>query len=309
MQKNTKDISTVVELFQCPKCEGELSGFVTKLICVHCKNVYPIKNGIIFLKSNFKSDVKLSYGKWKKLYLSEKKKAVTLKDAEQNSYIKAYLRFMKKGDMNGHFVDLGAGLGLMSLVVAKRFGKIPILIDFSSAALHEAQSIFKQNNARGIYICADITDPIYKKSAIGYFFSSMSLEYFKDIRSALELLYRSLTQNGMLLCVIPKVSLTTLTYHQFRSGDIPDVPFVKEVYEFLHLKIFKSKFLKTGYNISYRKSKIEKMLKGIGYKIIHSGDLQMSYQFALLPFGKNLAQSVVGHPWFSPLLLVIAKKR
>lgn len=303
-------LSIVKKLFRCPKCKGSfvLNGSV--LECNQCRASYPIKNDIYFINNKLKKkDIKLSQKSWEKIY-KEEDKSFSLSEAEKNIYVKAYLKFVKKEDIKEYFVDLGSGLGLMALVVSKKFRKIPILIDFSPQALFLSKKIFEKNKVKGIFICADVTSDIYKENSFQYFFSSMSLEYFKNLTSAFKLLNKALSKNGKLTFIIPKISITTLTYHQFRSGDIPDLPIIRSIYEIIHLKLLKGRRLKTGYNVSYRIGKIKKVAVETGFNISQYGDLKMNYQLAFIKSRllKKLGLLLVKNSWFSPLMFFVIKK-
>ncbi len=304
MGKEANYTNVISKLFHCPLCTGNIKYSKDCFICTN-KHTFIFNNNILYLSSQFtKKDIQLSRTRWESLYKKETIKKVTLNDALANSYIKSYLKIIKKEEIKNYFIDLGAGLGLMSLVINKQFKKLPILIDFSEDALIKAQKIFKDNKAEGVFIYADITENIYISNASKFFFSSMSLEYFKKIENAFIHLHNALQRNGKLVFILPKISLSTLTFHQLRSGDIPFIPVLRHVYEFIHLHVFRSRFLKTGYNISYSIGFIKKVVERTGFTIIRYGDLDMEYD--LRGFKPKIIRvslkKLTKHPLVSPLV-------
>jgi len=305
-----KNIRAIIQTFVCPTCGGKLFFHDSAFICA-CSKRYPIKNDIVLLNKKIsRDDVKLSLRSWNKLYRKQNKINISYQEALQNSYIQAYLHFVKKHMINDYFIDIGAGSGMMALVVNKLYKKNPILIDFSLDALFEAKENFKSNKANGIFVCADITQNIFKKNSNQFFFSAMSLEYFKNLEEVFDHLHTALVKRGRLVFIIPKISLSTLTYHQLKSGDIPHVFGLKHLYEFIHLKILRGRYLKTGYNLSYTISRIKKMVTKSGFKIIYAGNLIMDYQFNSISnqMIKSLFKYIVKFSLFNPLMVFVIEK-
>lgn len=305
-----KNIQAITHTFVCPACGGKLFFHDSIFIC-SCRRKYPIKNGIVLLNKKIsRDDVRLSLRSWNRLYRKQGNRNITYQEALHNSYIQAYLHFVKRNMIRDYFIDIGAGNGMMALVVNKLYKKIPILIDFSLDALLEAKENFRSNKADGIFVCADITQGIFRKNSNQFFFSAMSLEYFKNLEEVFDHLQIALVKRGRMVFIIPKISLSTLTYHQLKSGDIPHVFGLKHIYEFIHLKVLKGKYLKTGYNLSYTISHMKKMVTKSGFKVIYAGDLIMDYQFNSISnkMVKSLFKYISKFSLFDPLMIFVIEK-
>ena len=136
----------------------------------------------------------------------------------------------------------------------------------------------------------------------------MSLEYVKDTKQALTESYRVLKKGGMMVAIVPVVSFTTLTYHQTR-GDIPGIPIVKQLMEFIHIHILRGKYMKYGYEQSFTVNSLRSLFQSAGFTVNNIDFFPMYYPLAFLPKAwQPVARRLLRHRFFWPLVYVETRK-
>ncbi|MDO8657391.1 MAG: class I SAM-dependent methyltransferase [Candidatus Levybacteria bacterium] len=251
-------------------------------------------------------DVKLSKERWEKIYSEDDNKNNYKKDPIVLSYKKfldRYKSFYKKGI----FLDLGCGVAYVAGLLAKE-GVCVLGVDISSNAIKASSELFKREKLKGDFVQADLLNLPLKTDSISFIYSCMSLEYVKDTQKAIDEAYRVLKPDGRMIAILPVISLTTLTYHQLR-GDIPHLPFIKHLFEWMHIKILKGKYMHYGYEQSFTSSYLKEMFSNAGFKINIINYFDMYYPIAFIPkFIRPYVQKILKYRPFWPLAYVEAIK-
>jgi hypothetical protein len=100
-----------------------------------------------------------------------------------------------------------------------------------------------------------------------------------------------------------------MTYRQI-WGNIPDFPVIKQLAEFVHIKLLKGKHMYFGYELSFTKSKLEKVHKLAGFSKIKIVRMESEVMMGFLPkFIRPMAVYLAEHSsWFWPMAMVVATK-
>ena len=253
-------------------------------------------------------DVKLSKEKWEKIHKSQN--LGPSRDYKNALTILSYKKFLdryKKYFKSGIFLDLGCGIAFVSALLAKE-GISVLGVDISPNAIKQSRDLFKKENLKGNFIQANLLDLPVQDNSVSFVYSCMSLEYVRDTQAAIKEAYRVLKPKGIMIAILPVVSLTTLTYHQLR-GDIPNVPIIKQVSEFIHIKILKGKYMRYGYEQSFTPSLLNKLFTNVKFKVNKIDYFDIHYPFAFIP--KNVRpyfQRILKYRPFWPLMYIEVAK-
>lgn len=113
----------------------------------------------------------------------------------------------------------------------------------------------------------------------------------------------------MALNAVPYLNIGSLTYRQF-WGNIPDFPILKELAEFIHIKLLKGKHMLFGYEMSFLQSKIYRLHKKHGFNEVKFFRFETDVMLDFLP--KFLKPPLVwlaeNCSWFWPMMMIVAKK-
>lgn len=254
-----------------------------------------------------KNDVILSKNRWENIY----KKSSWKVDYRNDPTVAAYIRFLnkyKKYYQRGRFLDLGCGIAWTSAVLAR--DNISITgIDISPQAIQQSKSLFKRDNLEGNFIQADLLSLPLKNKSADFIYSCMSLEYFRDTQKAIDEAHRVLKPKGVMVAIVPVISLTTLTYHQLR-GDIPQIPLIRDIMEWIHFKLFKAKYMHYGYEKSFTPTQLRSFFTKSGFKVKNIGYFDGYYPIMFVPqIIRPYAQAVLKYRLFWPLMYVEAHRK
>lgn len=254
-------------------------------------------------------DVALSKKRWEVIY--KKTPWNDKQDYHTDQTIRSYKHFLdgyKKYYRYGTFLDLGCGIGWTSAVLAKEGIRI-VGIDISSEAIHKSKVLFQKEKLEGRFLQADLLKLPLKDASVDFIYSCMSIEYVRDTQKAVEEAYRVIKPNGIMVTIVPVVSLTTLTYHQLR-GDIPQIPIIKQLMEWFHIKALKGKYMQYGYEKSFTPSYLRSLFLQAGFRVKKIDYFDMHYPIAFIPqVIRPLAQSLLKHRLFWPLVFLEAIKK
>jgi len=255
-----------IHLLCCLRCKGSLIEFNTYLKCGVCGCEYQVENGIprlVFGKKGI--DTKISEEKWDKQY----KKSSEIKKYVNDPMVVSHKRFLslyKQYLKKDIFLDLGCGIAWTSFFLAKE-GVSVVGLDISYEVVLKSQLFFKEEKLPGLFIQADFLNIPLKDNSVGFIYWGLSIEYVRNTEKAIRETYRVLKQKGRIVVPFPVVSLSTLFYHQFRGGDIPRVPILRELMELIHVKILKGKYMHYGYGQTFTTNSMRKMFVNAGFKI------------------------------------------
>jgi ubiquinone/menaquinone biosynthesis C-methylase UbiE len=303
----------LLSLICCPECQ---STFVKKgdaLQCLWCKNRLQISNGIIVSKSNFPSDLAISSQKWDKLYKEE---------IQQKTYKEKYDYYMKnyfsdvyqqlntvKNIRDIVYLEIGSGDFLLGQTLASKC-KLVIGVDTSKSALLIAQHMLEEKNVKNyLLIQADINHMPIRGRSVDLIYGGGVIEHFKDTLTCLKELCRVLKVGGVSFNTVPFMNIGSLTYRQI-WGNIPNIPVLKQLAEFVHIKLLGAKHMIFGYEMSFTKKSLIDFHGKAGFRKIYVDKfkIQSSFDFVpkfIRPFFIRLANN---SSFFWPMIKVVGVK-
>ncbi|MEK7092036.1 MAG: methyltransferase domain-containing protein [Patescibacteria group bacterium] len=248
------------------------------------------------------NDVILSKKKWEVLHTRENLRRNLTTDPTVQSYWQFLARY-KKHWRRGTVLDLGCGVAFVASVLAKEGAQI-VGIDIAEQAIIKSRKLFKERKVKGKFIQGDLLHLPFRTNSFNFIWSCMSLEYVRDTQQAVKEAYRVLNKKGTMVAVVPVVSFTTLTYHQLR-GDLPNIPLIKQIMEWFHLKLMKGKFMAYGYEQSFTPGQLRRLFEGAGFGVNAIDYFPMHYPIAFIPaLVRPFVQSVLRFRPFWPLVYI-----
>ena len=306
-----------LEILRCPECHSSLLEYDDKsIICENCKCSYEVREGIpVFLSEKKSHDINLSISKWDENYKANFDRYIEDIDEHIESRdIKDVLKYIDNfwsHRNNCLYLEIGCGPMLLGLHMARRGHRV-IGIDSSFEALRLAREIFSkklQNNNGALFICADVKKMPLAADSIDLIYGGGVIEHFDNLKGSVSELYRVCKSGGAAFNTVPCLSLGALTYRQL-WGNIPDLPVIKQMAEFIHIGLLKSRHMKFGYEKSYLVSKLRRVFKKAGFSGVDIGyfDCNLKFEFVRNNGLKEVLKRVARNRLFWPMVYVSSIK-
>lgn len=306
----------VLSLLCCPYCHSDLEKRSAFLHCPSCYKKYPILGKNIFsVNPDLTFDIELSIKKWDQFYQKQLPNNFYLQ--EEQNYLKKYfndeycqLNQAKKIKPNLVYLEIGCGPMFLGQQLASKV-ELVIGIDFSLQALKIAQKMLETKNIKNyLLIQGDILNLPLKSNLVDLIHGGGVIEHFRNTEKCLSELYRVLRPQGVSFQAVPALNLGALTYRQI-WGNIPNFPILKQLFEFIHLKMMRGKYMRFGYELSFLGSTLKKIGAKVGFRHLHVAKLEVATDFNYLPTKtlKSCARYLANHnSLFWPMLKFIAQK-
>jgi len=299
----------------CLKCKSDLIEQDNFLVCKKCGEKYEIDEGIVRIIPNLTVDTELSINKWDGIYkrkLQNKNYYNDYKEYIKNYYQDTYSQLNNEKEINTEviYLEIGCGPLFLGQLLASKV-KLVIGIDFCPSALKIAKKMFEDKGIKNyLLIQGDILNMPVKSNAIDLIYGGGVIEHFKDTQKCVNELYRILKKNGVSFNTVPYLNIGSLTYRQF-WGNIPNFPILKQMAEFIHIKLLKEKHMKFGYELSFLSSTLRDIHKKAGFKKVYIDRFKVKLVFNFIPtkFLKKICIKIANsNRLFWPMIKVIAQK-
>jgi len=304
-------ITNIDAIIACPICKGTLAKKKSGYWCDQCDKSYKIINSLPIFSVKKSPDVKLSKKRWDHIYSSHEQGDYSGSKIKEDEILLANVKFLRKyidTYKSGVILDLGCGVAATTAIAVNKKATL-IGLDFSIPALEQSMSLLKVLKKKAYFIQGDLLYLPLKNRSVDFIYSSMSLEYVKDIEKAVKETNRVLRPQGKIVAILPVISLSNLTYHQLR-GDIPNMPIVRGLAETIHLRFLKGKFMHYGYEQSLSVSNLKKIFKRAGYRKIKIEYYPNAYQLKFIPSKlRKFFLKILQFRLFWPLVYVEAGKK
>jgi ubiquinone/menaquinone biosynthesis C-methylase UbiE/uncharacterized protein YbaR (Trm112 family) len=307
-----------IKFLCCPDCRSSLELKYKKLVCKNCNASYEIIDNIpILLSPSMAKDVKLSLEKWDDEYKKtvKRKELLSLKEGFRKTYLESNMRYIKenfKTLRNKKYLEIGCGPFFIGQELAQ-MGSFVVGIDYSMNALRLAKFYLEEEKIKNyLLVCGDISKMPFKENTFDLLYGGGVIEHFKDTVGVVKENFRVLKKGGIAFNTVPYLNLGSLTYRQL-WGNIPNAPILKEIAEFVHIKLLKSRRMIYGYEYSFTKGQLRKIFKKSGFKSsnvdVDRLQVPLLFEYLKYDFLRSIARAVAsGTDLFWPGLYVLAKK-
>lgn len=307
----------ILNFLACPDCGADFKLIDGELFCVNtnCKQKFAIKDGIPeIISPQLKSDIKLTQDKWEKFYkkqLEEKKYDKLFQTYIQDNYDNVFKQLNKSKPINDIvFIEIGCGPFLLGQAIAKRC-KLIIGIDVSLSALKIAKKMLESKGiANYLLILGDINKMPIKENSVDLLYGGGVIEHFKDTQTVINEMYRVLKPGGIAFNTVPYLNLGSLTYRQV-WGNIPNFPVLKQLAEFLHIRLLRARHMRFGYELSFSAGYLKFLYKKSGFNkvAVEKFDSKLMFEFIHFNFLKNICVYLANQSrLFWPFVKVVAEK-
>jgi len=302
----------------CPDCRGDLNLKNKTLTCSLCTATYPIKGSIpILLPSSMTGDVKLSLEKWDEEYkkTKNKKELFDLRNNFRKIYLEANMKHLNKiypTYKNKKYLEIGCGPFFTGQEIANK-GSFVVGIDYSLNALRLAKFYLDEEKITNyLLVCGDITKMPFMENTFDLLYGGGVIEHFKDTVGVVKENHRVIKSGGTSFNTVPYLNLGALTYRQ-AWGNIPNTPILKELAEFVHIKILHGKRMIYGYEYSFTKGQLRNIFEKAKFKKsniqIEKLEVPLLFEYLKIKYIRRFAILITNRTeLFWPVLYILAKK-
>jgi len=256
--------SKLLQILACPTCRFDLFEKEGKLICSNklCNEEFEIVEGIPVLLSKqnrVAKDIRLTKSAWAKVYQKYEGEHYDPNNVPRaiqvcRFYIKKYMNSSAK-----FFLEAGCGTARISLDTSRNHDDLTVVcLDITLDALLIAKKLFEENDASGFFVCGDMKFLPFHEGVFDFIFSDGAIEHFKETHEALDEFFRVLRKGGRIFITVPYIP-AMLTHGQLH-GNIPNIPMLRQAFEFIHIRLLNRRFMKNGYELSFNQAQLNSLL-------------------------------------------------
>jgi len=262
------------------------------------------------------SDMALTTRKWEEAYRATLALSVeeTLIDSREIADVINQIRAARGFvDSKLMFAELGCGSAQTAAVWAYLNQTDRVIgVDICNAAICNAYRVMEFYcicpNRYSLF-CKDLRRMPLNDNYIDIVYTGGTIEHFVDIESALAECYRVLKPGGMVFNTVPYLNIGALTYRQ-RWGNIPAVPVLRQIAEFVHMRLLGGRHMMFGYEMSYTARRLKRLHEDAGFVNVRVERFPVKLVFEFLPtWAVPCATWLATHcRAFWPMVKVIAYK-
>lgn len=303
----------LLKILACPICKTDVEPLNSKIRCLSCSEKFIVEDGIpMMLPEKLSQDLKLTVDKWNNRY-----RKMSFQDIERAKsdyelvYLKDIVKYLDKfwvTRKKGRYLEIGCGPAFLGLEMAKRGLKV-FGLDVSIEGIRIAKQVYDGEGKEGLFVCGNLLDTPYKADQFDFIYGGGVIEHFRDTEKAIRELYRMLRKDGSVFTTVPCLSLSSLTYRQL-WGNIPDLIFLRQLAETVHIKMLKKKHMRFGYEKSFTIRKLASVFKEVGFKDLDIGLFRcyLPLYFVKNEWFKKLFRKLSNNRLFWPMVYVKAVK-
>jgi len=258
-------------------------------------------------------DIELSILKWDSIYEKE------LIDGSYHKNFESYLAIEYedihdqinevKSISNIAYLEIGCGHFFFGQLIAEDC-KLIIGLDICFSALRVAKKMLDEKGIENyLLIQGNILEMPLKDNIADLVYGGGVMEHLEETQACIDELYRVLKLDGVSFNSVPCLNLGSLTYRQL-WGNIPSFPILKQVAEFIHIKLLGAKHMTFGYEMSFPKSLLLRMHKKSGFREVRIGRFRLNVVLDFVPprIKKPFIWLAENCRLFWPMVKVTAKK-
>jgi len=283
-------------------------------VCQKCgKNYEVVEERIVRMMPEVTPDVALSIKKWDEMYEKELQSGSYRQEYAQyeEKHLSDILRQVKEEvEYTGKiYLEIGCGPFFLGQNLAQYCALI-IGIDFCLSSLKIAKKMLQERGLDNyILIQGDILNMPLQSEKVDLVYGGGVIEHFRDTDTCVKELFRVVKKDGMSFNTVPYLNIGSLTYRQV-WGNIPNIPVLRSLFEWIHIKLLGGKHMIFGYEMSFLGNTLKKVHEKAGFQEVkvEQFDVKMSFDFAPGFLRKPFVWLASHSRLFWPMVKVIGKK-
>jgi SAM-dependent methyltransferase len=293
----------------CPQCRGKLD---KGLRCSSCGARFSRKAGIpMLLPRDLPEDMLRSIRAWDLQWAARQGAATEVSRVEyERDYLQDTLRqVLEVVDPRKHrrYLEIGCGPGFLGVELARRGFQVGGL-DCCFEALKLAKDVYRKAGQKADFVGGDLHHLPLAEGSVDFLYGGGVIEHFDDTLGALRELNRVLAPGGVSFNTVPYVSVGSFTYRQL-WGNIPDLPILRPLFKFIHVRLLGGGHLKFGHEMSFTARKMVRLHRLAGFSRVTVRRFEVYLPLYFLPsFLRPLARRLTRFRPFWPMIAVVAVK-
>lgn len=232
-------------------------------------------NGILLTNSIYTNEILTSKLTWESIYnysIDDLKKDRDDFDENKLKDVVSYLDRIYNFNKNTFYLEIGCGPSHIGEYVMKTHDAIFIGVDFNySLLLILKKYLDKKGYKKYLLICGDINGMPIKDNSIDFIYGGGVIEHFSNTNNIIKETNRILRERGVMFNTVPALNLSWF----LRIIDtIPSLPILKNLFEFIQIKLFKNKILNkhSGYQLAFTKKELINLHKNNNFYDVGVGN-------------------------------------
>jgi ubiquinone/menaquinone biosynthesis C-methylase UbiE len=202
------------------------------------------------------------------------------------------------------FLEIGCGPAILGEALARRGFQVAGL-DCCIEALKAAGRVHRGLRRPSFFVGGDLNHIPLRDGSVDFLYGGGVIEHFDDTLGCLRELHRVLAPGGVSFNTVPYFSVGSLTYRQ-RWGNIPDVPLLKPLAEWVHLRLLGGRHMKYGYEKSFTARRMRQLHLQAGFERVEVRRFEVFLPLHHLPASfKAAARRLTRWRPFWPMIAVV----
>ncbi|MFC1538947.1 class I SAM-dependent methyltransferase [Candidatus Latescibacterota bacterium] len=284
-------LSLIQKFVVCPTCSSTLELKNGSPECSSCgKNFVLYDKDIPSTLLKIEDEVEFSKDKWDDYYHNEKLQ-IEAEKVYKESTLPIVLGQLfeytertsdQKSGEEKIYLEIGCGRGTTGEELAKQ-GWFFIGVDYSLHVLKWLKNkLDSQSIDNYLLIHGDITALPVRTESVDLIYGGGVIEHFKDCQPVVDNLYRVLKTGGISFNSVPCLNIGNMVYRS-SWGSIPNVPIIKQIAEFVNIKLLKGRHMRFGYELQFTQKQLRIIHLLSGFKneniIIDRFDYTVTLEF------------------------------
>lgn len=175
------------------------------------------------------------------------------------------------------FVEIGCGSAFLGeSMIRKGWGFIGI--DFSTVALDKVKKRLTERKLDHFALLhGDLETVKLPPTSSSIIYGGGVLEHLKNPQHIINESYKALIPGGVLFNAVPFFNFGNAIY-RMQWGGIPNIPILKQISEFIHIKLLGGKHMTFGYELQFTRKQLINMYRKAGFKKIIVGRFDVPVQ-------------------------------
>lgn len=313
--RQSRESSLFTEYLCCPFCGGDIDCGEGILTCRDCAEQFKVVNGVPRMVPVAAGKDTISTAKWDAFYAEQLESASYREKYRLNKELyfqSTYDQLVSEKTLgDAVYLEVGCGTFLMGQEIADEC-RVVIGVDYSEGALAITRQMLEERGIDNyLLVHGDITHLPIKSNTVDLIYGGGVIEHFEcsdETQTAVNEMFRVLKRNGVSFNTVPLLNLSVV-YRQV-WGNIPNVPVLKQLAEFVHVKVLSGKHMIFGRELSFTSRSLRKIHHRAGFREVRIDKFETGLKFEYAPrfARKPLSKIANSSRLFWPMVKAVAKK-